>query len=385
MRPLNQISAIIPAAGLSSRMKAFKPLLPLGNTPLLASSIRLFQHCGIRDIRVITGHRAEDIVPLVQKMGAVPIHNPDFMDGMFSTVLTGIRQLQPECEAFFMLPADIPMVRPHTVKEILMAYENGKGKIIYPFFEGQCGHPPLISCEYVPDILAWDRDGGLQACLKQFEGDAYNIMVCDEAIHMDADTPEDYRNLLRKDQTPDIPSTTECLCLLKHIRRLDEAIVGHCVKTAETAALICQALERTSLAIHSDRVIKASLLHDMARNGRNHAHLGSRILRDMGFEDIADIIQDHMDIITRPDLPLNETEIVYFADKITVNDTLEIDFENRFTKKLQAHAGDPSAVTAIKSRLKAAKIIRDKIEQATGRNISNILDSKDQKFKIRQN
>jgi len=362
-------------------MKAFKPLLPLGNTTLLASSIRLFQHCGIRDIRVITGYRSEDITPLIQEMGAVPMHNPDFMEGMFSTVLTGIRQLQPECEAFFMLPADIPMVRPHTVKEILRAYENGKGKIIYPFFEGQCGHPPLISCEYVPDILAWNRDGGLQACLKQFEDRSYNIMVCDEAIHMDADTPEDYQNLLKKGQTPDIPSTKECLCLLKHIRRLDDDIVRHCIKTAETAALICRSLDRDSLAIHSNQVIKAALLHDMARNGRNHARLGSKILRDMGFEDIADIIQDHMDIITRPDLPLNETEIVYFADKITVNDTMEIDFENRFKKKLQAHAGDPAAVNAIKNRLRAAKIIRDKIEKTTGRTISNILSPCDQILK----
>jgi CTP:molybdopterin cytidylyltransferase MocA len=375
MRPLNHITAIIPAAGLSSRMKAFKPLLPLGNTTLLASTIQVFQHCGIRDIRVITGHRSEDIKPLIQEMGAVPIHNPDFMEGMFSTVLTGIRQLQPECEAFFMLPADIPMVRPHTVREILKAYQSGKGKIIYPFFEGQCGHPPLISCEYVPDILAWNRDGGLQACLKQFEGRSCNIMVCDEGIHMDADTPEDYQNLLSR--TPDIPSTKECLCLLKHIRRLDEAIVRHCLKTAETAALICQALDRTSFTIHSDRVIRAALLHDMARNGRNHARLGSIILRDMGLGDIADIIRDHMDIITRPDIPLNETEIVYFADKITVNNTVEIDFENRFKKKLHAHTGDPAAVTAIKSRLRAAIIIRDKIEQATGRNISNIIDSND--------
>jgi len=373
MCSLKHITAIIPAAGLSSRMKAFKPLLPLGNTTLLASSIRLFQHCGIRDIRVITGHRSEDITPLVQEMGAIPIHNPDFMEGMFSTVLTGIRQLQPECKAFFMLPADIPMVRPNTVKEVLRAYENGKGKIIYPFFEGQCGHPPLISCEYVPDILAWDRDGGLQACLKQFEGRSCNIMVCDEAIHMDADTPEDYQNLLKRDQATDIPSTKECLCLLKHIRRLDDAIVRHCMKTAETAALICRSLDRTSLTLHSDRVIKAALLHDIARNGMNHARLGSIILRDMGFGDLADIIQDHMDIITRPDLPLNEKEIVYFADKITVNDAVEIDFENRFTKKLQAHTEDPAAVTAIKKRLKSAKIICSKIQQATGRSISSIV------------
>jgi len=93
----------------------------------------------------------------------------------------------------------------------------------------------------------------------------------------------------------------------------------------------------------------------------------------MGFGNIADIIQDHMDITTLPDQPLNEKEIVYFADKLTVDNTVETDFEKRFKAKLQAHTGDLSAEKAIKKRLVAAKIIHDKIERAAGKKISDIL------------
>jgi len=373
MRPVTHIAVIIPAAGLSSRMKAFKPLLPLGDTPILASSISLFQECGIKDILVITGHQSRDIETLIRAQGALPIHNPDFTEGMFSSVLSGIRHLKPECEAFFMLPADMPLVRPHTVKEILTAHKNEKGSLIYPFFDGRRGHPPLISSEYIPKILNWNKGGGLQACLEQFENNAYNIMVCDEGIHMDADTPKDYGNLLEKCQTKDIPSTRECICLLTHIRKLDAAIIDHCIKTAETAEFICRSLKMNAAAIRSDLVVKAALLHDMARNDQNHACLGSEILRNMGFGTIADIIQDHMDIVTRPDLPLNEKEIVYFADKLTVNNTVAIDFEKRFQAKLISLAGNLQAETAIKNRLTAAKIICNKIEQAAGRKLSAIL------------
>jgi len=368
-----KITAIILAAGLSSRMKEFKPLLPLGDTTILASTLSLFQTCGITNILVITGHRYQEMKAIIRAHRAIPLHNPNFMEGMFSSVLTGIGQLHPECDAFFILPTDMPIVRPHTVREILTAYKTGKGKIIYPFYDGKRGHPPLISCEYIPKILSWKQDGGLRACLKQFEDTSYNVVVCDEGIHMDADTPEEYQKIVNKLQTLDIPTTPECLYLLKQIRNLDATIVDHCMKTAETAALICNSLEMTSPAINSELVIKAALLHDMARNGRNHAGIGSEILRGMGFGNIADIIQDHMDITTLPDQPLNEKEIVYFADKLTVDNTVETDFEKRFKAKLQAHTGDLSAEKAIKKRLVAAKIIHDKIERAAGKKISDIL------------
>lgn len=373
MRLLTHITAIIPAAGLSSRMKDFKPLLPLGNRNILVSSISLFQTCGIQDIFVITGHRSDEIEKIIRAQDAVPIYNPGFREGMFSSILTGVRHLKPECEAFFILPADMPVVRPYTVKEILAAYKNGRGEIIYPFFDGKRGHPPLISCKYVPKILSWEQDGGLRACLKQFEDHAGHVMVCDEGIHMDADTPGEYRQIVRNLQTRDMPTTRECLCLLKQIRKLDAAIVDHCIKTAETAALICQSLKKTPAGINSELVIKAALLHDMARNDRNHARLGSEILRGMGFGNIADIIRDHMDITTLPDHPLNEKEIVYFADKLTVNNTVVPDFEKRFKEKLKTHAGNIQAENAIKKRLTAAKMIHDKIEYAAGKTISAIL------------
>jgi putative nucleotidyltransferase with HDIG domain len=295
---------------------------------------------------------------------------------MFSTVLTGIKALKPECNAFFLIPADIPQVRPHTVAAIQNAYRKGKGKIIYPFYGGERGHPPLISTEFIPKILNWEKGGGLRACLMQFEKDAYNVKVCDEGIHMDADIPDDYKRILKKKECSDLPTTGECLCLLKQILKLDITIINHCVKTAETADLLCRSLRAKQANINCDLAKKAALLHDMARNKKNHAHSGSKTLKEMGFDAIADIIQNHMDITTDPDLPLNEKEIVFFADKLTVNDTLEIDYEKRFTEKAKAHIGNPAAENAIKKRLAAARIIHHKIEATTGIKLPEILQIK---------
>ena len=142
MRSSKNISAIIPMAGLSSRMKAFKPLLPLGKRSILETSINLFKQNGIADVMVITDHRSADLEGRVTAMGATCIHNPDFHQGMFSRILTRVRNLKKDCDAFFVLPADIPAIWANTIQEMLGAYRNGIEKILYPGFDGLEGHLP---------------------------------------------------------------------------------------------------------------------------------------------------------------------------------------------------------------------------------------------------
>ena len=55
------IAAIVLAAGYSSRMGRFKPLLPIGHATALDRVIDLFLAAGIVEINVVTGHRAEAI------------------------------------------------------------------------------------------------------------------------------------------------------------------------------------------------------------------------------------------------------------------------------------------------------------------------------------
>ena len=79
-------AAIILAAGYSSRMKKFKPLLPIeGTTALerLAASVRAG---GIEKLVVVTGHRREQLEPVLEKIGAIEAYNENYDDGMFSSI-----------------------------------------------------------------------------------------------------------------------------------------------------------------------------------------------------------------------------------------------------------------------------------------------------------
>ncbi len=194
----DRISAIILAAGLSSRMGRLKPLLPLGHTTILERVIALFQDIGIEDVRIVTGHRHEAVRDAAEKCNTGWVHNPDYREDMFSSVVTGIEALEAGTDATFILPVDIPLVRPSTVRSLLGAYNRRDGRVVYPVYEGKRGHPPLIPHGVLERITSWRGDGGLRAALSHAAPGAIHVDVADEYILFDVDTPGDYERLVRR-------------------------------------------------------------------------------------------------------------------------------------------------------------------------------------------
>jgi len=192
-----QFAAIVLAGGLSSRMKQFKPLLPLGGATIIEHVIATFKHAGA-DVFLVTGHRQEEIKSVIKTPGITIIYNPDYEKGMFSSIQAGIRHLPPGYQGFLMLPVDIPMVKTGTIKLIMQAGVNHPENIIYPVYDGKRGHPPLIPASLMPEILDWNKEGGLKSFLLTREKSALDIPVTDSSILFDIDTPEDYENLLKR-------------------------------------------------------------------------------------------------------------------------------------------------------------------------------------------
>ena len=106
MKGTSAIAAVILAAGQSSRMEDFKPLLPLGNKCVTERVLHAFRAAGITDLIVVTGHRADELQRVVAPLKVRCVENSRYHQGMFSSVRTGIRALAASCEAFFIHPAD---------------------------------------------------------------------------------------------------------------------------------------------------------------------------------------------------------------------------------------------------------------------------------------
>ncbi|GBC59422.1 phosphohydrolase [Desulfonema ishimotonii] len=365
------ITAIILSAGFSSRMGKFKPLLPLGETAVLDHSVHLFRSAGISDIRVVTGHRADEIAAHLRPTGIPCLHNPDYETGMFSSVVTGVRSLEPDREAFFMLPADIPLVRQTTLIRLLAAWQAGSGQILYPNFEGERGHPPLISGQFAQEIVNWQEDGGLRAFLARHADVAADVAVADEFMLMDMDTPESYDRITAQYERYDVPTARECVTLMTQVLKVDERIVRHCRAVADIAGQLGTALSAAGCALDPDRIVAAGLVHDLARTEPNHAAAGAKMLREMGFPGVADIVAVHMNITVREDAPVTEAEVVHLADKLVRGDQ-PVSVEERFAGKMEKYGDIPEVRAKIEGRLNAALSIKRRIEKVVQRPISDI-------------
>jgi molybdenum cofactor cytidylyltransferase len=187
------ISALILAAGESSRMKTAKPLLPMEGQTVIEQVIGLFRMSGIVDILVVLGHAADQLIPILDKQGVSYVINEDYRLGMFSSVRTGVEHLDEGCGAFFVLPADMPFVRAETLQKLVCAFRETGEAVYRPHYQGRRGHPPLISAALIPAILAFNESGGLRALLATYEEHCVDVACDDQGILIDLDTPEDYQ------------------------------------------------------------------------------------------------------------------------------------------------------------------------------------------------
>ncbi len=190
-----RLAAIILAAGYSSRMGAFKPLLRIGADTITEILIKSFHSAGIGDVRVVLGHRAGELAPVVEAAGAHSVKNPDFQSGMYSSVCAGVRALSAKTDGCFIIPVDIPLVRRSTIHRLAEHYAAFRSAITYPVRAGRRGHPPLVSYDLLTRAIEEDRHRTLAELLSAHRDAACNLEVPDEGIHQDMDTPDAFRKL----------------------------------------------------------------------------------------------------------------------------------------------------------------------------------------------
>lgn len=349
-----KFSAIILSAGYSSRMGSFKPFLKIDGRPFTERAVALFMEAGLSDIVIVTGNQSEMLTNSLENFPVKCVENKDFAMGMFTSVQTGVRNLG-ECTAFFLLPVDIPLVRPQTIRYIINSY-NPQSNVIIPAFMGESGHPPLISFTLKNKILTYNGEGGLVGFFQK-SAKTVKLPVGDECILMDCDTPEDYQRLAGIAVSKPAPTRDECMELLRDVYRADEPVIRHSIGVARLALKIA---EKLGFANAELSVIEAAgLLHDICRKEKNHAAAGAAEINRLGFPETAFAIETHMDIYPNAETPPSASEIIYLADKLMEGERMTT-LTERFEKKLLLHGNE--AGESIKKRLAAAREIYAKIQ-----------------------
>ena len=360
-----RLAAVIPAAGLSSRMGSFKPLLPLGDRTVVEQVVRLFTAEGVDPVIAVTGKRSDEVADAARRAGGDVVHNPGFEQGMFSSVLAGVESLPELVEAFFLLPADMPLIRQETVQLLVEEFDRTRPSILYPKFLGDRGHPPIISRSLIPEILAHDGEGGLRSVLERHDAEALDLEVADSGTLLDLDHPDDYELALSLyGRGHPTPGECEQLWLMAGGTR---HVMEHCQAVSRVARALCEAFNEQCKATPLDvgLVLGAALTHDIGKGTKRHEEAGAELLKRHGFHAAADVVRIHFDTALGPDDALLEKDIVFLADKL-VRCHRPVPLEERYLEKVKQYAHEPGAKQAILGRLERARALMARFDDEAG-------------------
>lgn len=188
-----QTAALIVAAGMSSRMGDFKPMLSIGSISIAQRVVATFRQAGIRRIVMVTGFNAVTLERHLSGSGVIFLRNEAYeTTQMFDSVKIGLAYLRGKCDAVLFTPVDIPLFTAATVRSLLAS----NAELACPVCDGQTGHPIVIHADLFDPILLDGGEGGLKGAVERCGTRMRQIPVNDPGTLHDADTPADFSALV---------------------------------------------------------------------------------------------------------------------------------------------------------------------------------------------
>ena len=194
--PKPNIATLILAAGSSSRMGVLKQLLPLQKTTLLEYVISNVKLAEVDKVYCVIGAKAESIAPYLKKHQVKVIVNPNYQNGLSSSIKCGIEQITKEnIDAILIVLGDQPLIPPTYFNELITTYKAQQDKIIATHYIDNFGVPVVVPKHYLPHLLELKGDKGAKEFLNS-QGD--NIIGLKTDTLFDVDTEKDYKELIHR-------------------------------------------------------------------------------------------------------------------------------------------------------------------------------------------
>jgi molybdenum cofactor cytidylyltransferase len=193
------LSAIVLAAGMSTRMGQNKLLLLFKGKPLIAHAVDILLASEIDEIIVVLGNEADKVQEKLRGRQVRLIENPDFREGLSTSVRAGVTAVSRQADGIMVYLADQPLLEPADVNRILRAFVHAKnaGKsIVVPFFDRQRGNPVLLDSSYREAILGVVGDIGCKGVIKRYPDQVFVLQMESDHVIRDMDTIEEYEVVL---------------------------------------------------------------------------------------------------------------------------------------------------------------------------------------------
>jgi len=192
------ITAIVPAAGLSSRMGQNKLLLRFGKQTLIENAVDVLLAAGVDQIVVVLGHEADRVRHQLEGKNVIFVHNAEYREGLSTSVRAGMAAVPAGSDAIMVYLADQPLIEPHEIGRLIQAFWDAKraGKsIVVPFFGSHWGNPVILDASYRAMVLDISGDIGCRRIIKKHPEAVFAVQMETDHVIRDVDTPEDFGQL----------------------------------------------------------------------------------------------------------------------------------------------------------------------------------------------
>lgn len=187
------VDCVLLAAGLSTRMGEFKPLLKFNGFTFIENIInKTIEYTN--SIYIVTGYNNNLIEYIINtkypNKNIFLVYNENYNSGMYQSLLTGLSKIEDEHYCLYHF-VDQPTIPTSFYKNFILQIDE-YSDIIQPVYNGKKGHPLIFSFNFVKYLLNSKIDSNLKDEIKKFSK-TIKYWKCDyPQVLKDFDTKEDY-------------------------------------------------------------------------------------------------------------------------------------------------------------------------------------------------
>jgi molybdenum cofactor cytidylyltransferase len=187
-----RVAALVLAAGRSARMGGENKLLEeVDSVPMVLRAVNAAAASRAASVTVVTGHEAERVKSVLAGRRVELVHNPDYAQGMSTSLRAGLAALPAQTQAAVVLLADMPRISAAHVDRLIEAFDPAQPAIVLPEKDGRRGNPILWPREFFPEMSAVTGDKGGRELLERHADRVHRLSMDDDAIFLDVDLPGD--------------------------------------------------------------------------------------------------------------------------------------------------------------------------------------------------
>jgi molybdenum cofactor cytidylyltransferase len=168
-----------------------KLLAELGGKPLVRIVTEQALASKAREVIVVTGHQGDQIEKALQGLKVKFVRNPDFAEGLSSSVKTGIAAVSADADGAVICLGDMPLISADLIDRLIEAFAPDRGNLIaVPVSAGRRGNPVLWSRRFFSELMTLDGDIGARHLIEKHSEAVAEIPVEGHGAFLDIDTPQ---------------------------------------------------------------------------------------------------------------------------------------------------------------------------------------------------